>query len=413
MLNTREVTQAMHDANRANSQKSTGPRTEKRKRNSRRNAFKHGLDSHELCPWAEELAEDSSQYRSFHRRFLQAFQVSDPVEALLVSDLARTQWRLDRVLHAESAYLAYHRAKLDNDFRRKLAGEGMDIRAAFENILVREAGYKSLADSEGKFEFIFLFLSTVRTEAENEGYTDLGRLGLRVVYGPQTGVNKGHLLSDYERLQSKEGRSAAEQECLRQDFLTKLQAEVGNFQTLRECMRQERGELFDMQKDTKLLLSSKAAKRVAAEETRLRNYFHQTMKQLMGWRQRAAQDGPPPAGSGPHEGPAPSVDGARPPSSSPAGGEAPGERVAAAHDETPAPPPASLPQDQAAGPWGADLPTVAGGSQADNERSEDETAGPDPPILPEALRLRYTGKKEKSCEGPAAPELPERLRPGG
>ena len=99
----------------------------------------------------------------------------------------------------------------------------------------------------------------MRTEAENEGYTDLGRLGLRVVYGPQTGVNKGHLLSDYERLQSQEGRSAAEQECLRQDFLTKLQAEVGNFQTLRECMRQERGELFDMQKDTKLLLSSKAA----------------------------------------------------------------------------------------------------------------------------------------------------------
>ena len=148
MLNTREVTQAMHDANRANSQKSTGPRTEKGKRNSRRNAFKHGLDSHELCPWAEELAEDSSQYRSFHRRFLQAFQVSDPVEALLVSDLARTQWRLDRVLHAESAYLAYHCAKLDNDFRRKLAGEGVDIRAAFENILVREAGYKSLADSE-------------------------------------------------------------------------------------------------------------------------------------------------------------------------------------------------------------------------------------------------------------------------
>ncbi len=101
-LISRELTEPMQQANQANSQKSTGPRTEKGKLNSRWNSWRHGIFGNELCPWAEELDEAPADYQRFHHRFLEAFQVRDDVERLLAADMARTQWRLERVLHAET-----------------------------------------------------------------------------------------------------------------------------------------------------------------------------------------------------------------------------------------------------------------------------------------------------------------------
>ena len=50
-LLSREVTDKMRAANRANARKSTGPRTEQGKHNSRRNALRHGIFANEASPW--------------------------------------------------------------------------------------------------------------------------------------------------------------------------------------------------------------------------------------------------------------------------------------------------------------------------------------------------------------------------
>jgi hypothetical protein len=170
----REVTEPMEKANRENSQKSTGPKTQQGKLNSSRNAFRHGLFARKMCPWTEELDESEPDYQRFYQRYQNAYQARDEVEALLVADMARTQWRLERLLRAESACLALQRGKLVNEQRRQLAGEGIGVEVGFEKLIAQEAGYGALHESEGKYELILLLLGAVGSEAESEGYTERG-----------------------------------------------------------------------------------------------------------------------------------------------------------------------------------------------------------------------------------------------
>ena len=184
-LNIREVTEAMRNANRANAQKSTGPRTEQGKYNSRGNAFRHGLFGNKLCPWGEALDEKAADYQRFCRRYAEALQVRDDFEVLLAADMARTQWRLERLLHAEAAGLAWRRVKFENDHRRKEASEGVGLRAGFEHIASHEGGYGALPETEGKYELILFLLRTLVMEVQTDGYTEMGWQCLRVLYGPQ------------------------------------------------------------------------------------------------------------------------------------------------------------------------------------------------------------------------------------
>ena len=290
-LNTRQVTEAMRKANRANARWSTGPRTEQGKYNSRGNAFRHGLFGNQLCPWGEALDEKAADYQRFCRGYGAALQVRVDFEALLAADMARTQWRLERLLHAEAAGLAWQRVKFENEHRRKEASEGVGLRAGFEQIASHEGGYGALPESEGKYELILFLLRTLVMEAQSEGYTETGFQCLRVLYGPQPGVAKQvFLIDEYNTLQSGSPETPEYQQ-QRQQFLGKVQEEINHFQTQRDCLRTERSTLYDLERDS-LLLGEKAVKIVAGEETRLRHYVQQTFKQLMAWREKQGQEGP-------------------------------------------------------------------------------------------------------------------------
>ena len=210
------------------------------------------------------------------------------------------EWRLERLLHAEAAGLAWQRTKFENDHCRKEASEGVGIRAGFEQITSHEAGYSALPESEGKYELILLLLYTLVVEAQADGYTETGAQCLRVLYGPKPGLAKqAFLIDEYNALppRSKRRRETQEYQYQRQQFLGKLKEEISNFKTQRDCLRTERSTLFDMERDS-LLLGEKATKIVAREETRLRNYLQQTFKQLMTWRQKSGQEGPRGSASG-------------------------------------------------------------------------------------------------------------------
>jgi len=296
----REATPAVKEANRNNSQKSTGPKTEKGKRNTRVNAYRHGLFARELAPWRAELGEDSALYQRHRRRFQQAFEPRDGVEELLVDDLAQTRWRLDRLLKAESAHLAYQRGQLVNQRERHLAGEGMGVEAAFDKRIYQLGGYSSLPPSEGNFEMILMVVRTLRAEVEDEGYTEYGEQCLQLLYGQEPGLAKTSLMVDYRGLKPGAERTPEMQQRLRQSFLDLLKVEEERFEALQQCLREERGPLFEMKLDTQLMLSEKAAKVAAAEENRLRSYFDKGLKQLMAWRQPPRQAGSNEARVGPN-----------------------------------------------------------------------------------------------------------------
>jgi hypothetical protein len=93
--------------NRANSQHSTGPRTESGKQRSSLNALRHGLTARS----AVLPAEDPAAYENHRRQFVDEYQPATPTESQLVGELADTSWRLNRIPLLEADLLT--RAGID------------------------------------------------------------------------------------------------------------------------------------------------------------------------------------------------------------------------------------------------------------------------------------------------------------
>jgi hypothetical protein len=88
--------------NRANSQHSTGPRTEAGKKRSALNALTHGL----TCRTAVLPSEDPAAYQQHRRQFLEEYRPATPTETQLVHELADTSWRLNRIPLLEADLLS-------------------------------------------------------------------------------------------------------------------------------------------------------------------------------------------------------------------------------------------------------------------------------------------------------------------
>src|SRR5215211_1436233 len=93
-------------ANRANAQKSTGPKTREGRAASRMNALKHGLLSQEVLVSGPHRPESEAELFALHDRFRNELQPMGPMELMLVDQIVTTHWRLRRVLAAESAEMA-------------------------------------------------------------------------------------------------------------------------------------------------------------------------------------------------------------------------------------------------------------------------------------------------------------------
>jgi hypothetical protein len=87
--------------NRANSQYSTGPRTEAGKQRSSQNALRHGLTART----AVLASEDPATYEQHCRQFQNEYQPATQTETQLVQELADTSWRLKRIPILEAALL--------------------------------------------------------------------------------------------------------------------------------------------------------------------------------------------------------------------------------------------------------------------------------------------------------------------
>jgi hypothetical protein len=89
------------EANRRNALKSTGPRTEDGKQQSRRNALKHGLTAETII----EPLENPEEYRAFEEAIVAEYLPQTPVEQELVCRLASLFWRLRRATSIETGLL--------------------------------------------------------------------------------------------------------------------------------------------------------------------------------------------------------------------------------------------------------------------------------------------------------------------
>jgi len=86
------------EANRRNALKSTGPKTEAGKDQSRRNAVRHGLTAETVIG----LLEDAEDYRQFEAAVIADYDAQSAVERELVLRLASILWRLRRATTFET-----------------------------------------------------------------------------------------------------------------------------------------------------------------------------------------------------------------------------------------------------------------------------------------------------------------------
>jgi hypothetical protein len=89
------------EANRRNAIRSTGPRTEEGKRQTRRNAVRHGLCAETVI----EIVEDIEDYRAFEAAVIADYDAQTAVERELVLRLASLLWRLRRATAIETELL--------------------------------------------------------------------------------------------------------------------------------------------------------------------------------------------------------------------------------------------------------------------------------------------------------------------
>src|SRR5580658_8955667 len=95
-------TEKQSAASRANSQKSTGPRTTEGRAKSRFNALKHGIYAESQVIFtesAEDLAELAAEYHEH-------YNPASPSERCLVDALIETEWRLRRMRRVEAGIWA-------------------------------------------------------------------------------------------------------------------------------------------------------------------------------------------------------------------------------------------------------------------------------------------------------------------
>jgi hypothetical protein len=117
------LSEAQLRANRANAQKSTGPKTPEGKSKSRLNAFRHGITGQVINLPPEEM----QAYLAFNKEQIQAHAPANPIEKQLAQTIIDTQWRLNASRAHELSLFADHHEKSEGMFQ----AERPEIEAAF------------------------------------------------------------------------------------------------------------------------------------------------------------------------------------------------------------------------------------------------------------------------------------------
>ncbi len=106
LVSQSNVSEDKRTANQTNARKSTGPRTPAGKRQSARNAYKHGFYAQLFGETMKVLREDEEGFGELLEGLRESIAPRNLLEDLLVGDLAKLWWKKGRVERAQAAYQA-------------------------------------------------------------------------------------------------------------------------------------------------------------------------------------------------------------------------------------------------------------------------------------------------------------------
>ncbi len=278
-------------ANRANSQKSTGPSLATlAKMSSRPDLAKHWAFAKVSPRSMSLLGEDPADFKKFRDGFGNALAPQDEFEECWVVEMIDIRWRLRRLLRAEAGILATRRRKMEIELQEQVAYQGREPGTASEGALVGNSGLLGLPGAPSKFTRVLQFLKSVRATVETSGFQDAGLKFLQSAQVPNSGMTEALVAANYERCQSQQAQDASTEETKRKFFLQWLEAEIASFEKLEEVHHAAEPELAQAMMDAQLLLPDKDLEKIIRYQTALERLFERKLHQYTAWRKAGQEE---------------------------------------------------------------------------------------------------------------------------
>jgi hypothetical protein len=278
----KRVTPRSRAANRANSQRSTGPRTESGKKRSSRNSRTHSIFAAISPSVLKELGEDPAELDRVRESLRKVFQPQDDFEDMLIEETARIRWRLLRIQRAEIAILALQRKDFERNHRWEVE---MRERILETHTAEEKECHSALTfrpDCPQRFLFAAGILREVRDEIKREGFSQEGLDKLSVIYGEGDFTARDHLLKTvYKMLMDEDEKDT--KGVIADWLFPALDREIKSFETL-HALAVERDNFAESTQDTQLIPCQNDLDRIIRYEAHLERQLERKLQQLVAWR---------------------------------------------------------------------------------------------------------------------------------
>jgi hypothetical protein len=292
----KKATPRLRTANRANSLKSTGPRTKLGKVHSSRNAIKSGVFSKLPVASMKELGEEPAAFERLRESLRRTFGPRDGFEQMLVEDMAEIRWRRQRLMRAEAGIVASQKRKFEIEREWKVADYGKGLGAVANDMLAADMGLAALHPSGSNFADITESLQALKYSVESKGFKEEDSFLLKLVYGEKACYKGRYLINLFNRgceeAQDESGKSSDEVETTRRVFLETLDKEIASFSKLAELHYARDVEVTEPLKDSHLIPSQEDLDKIMRYEAALERQFERKVQQLVAWRRAKGEPSP-------------------------------------------------------------------------------------------------------------------------
>jgi hypothetical protein len=284
----RELSPALVSANRANSQRSTGPRSERGKAISSRNLLRPRLFSQVVARSMRAIGESPKDFEQVHNALVEAMKPRDGWESAWVQDIAILRWRLERLQRAEVGTLAVRKQKLAGERKR----ENMPASGAADLGLRQQiplVGFTGLPASPWKFQQVIQMLRQLRDLVRVGDYEKDGVVYFDLLYGKKPGAMGATLRGRFEGLSKRQAEGKVPEGDHEQiALIADVNQEIQNYEQKQALYAVEHREDDPVREDADLLLPSQELDGVIRYETHLEDQIERKLRQFYARRREPA-----------------------------------------------------------------------------------------------------------------------------
>ena len=286
------VSEKVFSANRKNTLRSTGPRTAKGKAVSRMNAVKHGILSTEVVVRGLRIQEHENEFKALREQCWECLAPVGSVEEMLVDRIVTAQWRLRRVLLAETGEIVL---SVDGGLRRRADREPLPLWMFLDKM--HDAAVQMEKSTQG-LDYLKAVLRSVREDVERDGElteATYEQLLKRFIGQPNS------LTRDFLRLRERfeacgEGASPEElKDSQRRTVLRFIEEKLVEYEELSGRSEEREDKEETAQQLANVLPAAAVLDKILRYENALERQLYRAMNQLERLqRRREGEEVPPP-----------------------------------------------------------------------------------------------------------------------